>query len=75
MMARRAACLSCQRTVDSSPELAFFEDRGPGSDAAARRCATCSYEHVAGRPYPHAFAPCVDGMALDAWYCGCRGWE
>jgi hypothetical protein len=80
---RIAVCPHCKKTKPSSPELAFFEYRGPGSD----NCSKCGYKAVAhsnlyptnpvtGRANPvkdHNFDPA--GKETDVFYDGCFGWD
>ena len=47
---RLARCPYCKRTKPSSPDLAFFEYRGPGSDADLEHCAHCAYHRRAHDP-------------------------
>lgn len=68
----------------SSPDLAFFEYRGPNSRAATMTCK-CGYYKTAHerdesrvRPEPikctaGGFTP--RGPLEDFYYCGCRGWD
>lgn len=86
-LSERLARCHCGRTVDSSWSLAFFEYRGPNSQAAAKHCRHCGYYEVAHRyeasrvsPEPakqcadHTFEP-HGPYDYDIYYCGCRGWD
>lgn len=83
VLAGRQAKCSCGRTAPSSPELAFFEFRGPGSEAALEMCKHCPYNVRAHRPEVMAkndALKCTSFEAhgafeFDKYYCGCRGWE
>lgn len=82
--ARQARC-SCFKTRPTSEHerLAFFENRGPGSDFARITCRHCRYHDIAHTPQiqaknPHIcakFEPLAEGHEFDAYYCGCRGWD
>jgi len=68
----------------SSPDLAFFEYRGPGSRSAEDTCE-CGYyrgAHAfeASRVSPEPIKCSVGGFKArgdrgDLHYCGCRGWD
>lgn len=83
--ARLASC-TCGKVRESSPDLDFFQDRGPGTQD--NRCAACRFDRIAHeydprrvRPGPHpatvghAFSPMTEGYELDTFACGCRGWD
>lgn len=78
--ARQARCPSCKTERPSSPELPFFEYRGPGSSAATDACANCCYYDVAHEG-PRANSRICDSFVphgawdVDLFYCGCRGWD
>ncbi len=90
-MTERFARCFCGATEPSSngPHLAFFEDRGPGSEWAARHCTKCGYAvevHQAknrslleNRKEPHLKNVCDDFTPgphkYDSYYDGCRGWD
>lgn len=74
--------------IPSRWDLAFFEYRGPGSQAAVERCAHCSYYRVAHeRQAALGNRPSVveDGKCpgfephgpweTDLFYDGCWGWD
>lgn len=81
---RKAMCSPCKSLVDSSPMLAFFEYRGPGSKSATEGCGECGYHKVVHQPInpstgrpgitTHEFTPRGD-VGTDLFYCGCRGWD
>ena len=82
MSTRQARC-HCGKTRPSSPNLAFFEDRSPGTqDHRCRDCrkfvAAHEYAPRRVRPEPsenHPFVPMTAGYEFDSYYCGCRGWD
>ena len=47
---RLARCPYCKTTKPSSPDLAFFEFRGPGSSEAEEHCGHCGYHRMAHDP-------------------------
>lgn len=63
----------------SSPDLAFFEYRGPGSRWATEICQ-CGYTEAAHEK-PHITKHCKTGFTprgpapFDVHYCGCHGWD
>lgn len=84
-MTRQAKCTYCKEQRPSDPNLAFFEDRTEGSAWALNRCGICAYSPIAHQPEVaakrhlrgqtmHTFVQSV-GADLDAFYCGCRGWD
>jgi hypothetical protein len=80
---RKAVC-SCGAAADSSPSLAFFEYRGPGSKSATELCQDCGYHKIVHQPInpstgrpgitTHEFTPRGD-VGTDLFYCGCNGWD
>ena len=87
---RMARC-SCGRTVPSSPDLAFFEDCGPGSKVATGSCV-CGYYECAHDPAYMAKNVSSNRRTVveqgkcggfrargpledDRYYCGCWGWD
>ena len=86
-LAGRIAQCSCGRTqLSAAGGLAFFEYRGPGSEAAELHCvcgfhAIChadrpenaDFEHPERSVRDHAFT--ARGDRQDLYYCGCRGWD
>ena len=85
---RLARCPYCKTTAPSSPALAFFEYRGPGSHEATEVCRHCrhyrvAHEHNSNRVNPepgpqtrdHEFEADPKGRPEDGFYCGCRGWD
>lgn len=86
---RMATCPDCRREEPSSPNLAFFTYRGPGSEFA-RRCAHpivrngetyfCGLRgevaHQPGRTgFGHDFVEGNLPANTDSFYCGCKGWD
>lgn len=49
-MSERLARCVCRKTVPSSKDLAFFEDRGPGSEQGRTSCKNCGYHECAHDP-------------------------
>lgn len=79
----RVAQCGCGRTEPSNRDLAFFEFKGEGSDAALTHCKNCQYSQPAHTPEAMArntrlkctnFEP-LGAYEMDRFYCGCRGWE
>ena len=75
--------LRCECSAPSSPELPFFEYRGPGSRSAGEICV-CGYHQVAHdkkargekvTPYVCADFRPRGPAEFDAFYCGCHGWD
>lgn len=78
---RQARCPSCGRTQPSSPNLAFYEYRGAGSEYA-RQCKNCGIFEI-GHTRKQAglestacdnYEPNTQGKEYDLYYCGCQGW-
>lgn len=87
---RKATCCGARSTVPSSPSLAFFEYRGPGSPTATDRCVRCGYNRLThadvtptnpytGRPNDRhdceGFLANPNGAEEDLYYCGHSGWD
>lgn len=82
---RMAHCSQGCTPRPSSPDLAFFEFQGEGSQWATEKCGECGYYLVAhtpeimARPHmkripTHDFVP-AGPRDHDTYYCGCRGWD
>ena len=84
---RKARCSyyhNCKSEVDSQPDIAFFEDCGPGTYNAEQLCKNCGFHviaHKGGKNYRadhwsqcENFEPKGD-QGFDRYYCGCRGWD
>ena len=86
---RFAQCCGARSKMPSSPSLAFFEYRGPGSRCATERCVRCGYNRlthpdvVATNPFTgrandrdcKGFEANPDGDEFDLYYCGHSGWD
>jgi hypothetical protein len=87
----RLAKCGCGAKKPSSPSLAFFEFRGPGSRTANDTCK-CGYALAAHDPIEMArnvpsnrctvveLGKCKGfeprgAYEFDSFYCGCRGWD
>lgn len=81
----RTARCSCGRTRASSPDLEFFEYRGPGSPSATESCRCGFYKvaheydetRVSKQPIKcrvGGFSPRGD-IGTDLYYCGHGGWD
>jgi len=78
---RNARCI-CGKIAPSTDNLAFFKDRGPGSDYSRYICEKCGYNMSAHRRNLDknslictSFTPLESGHDYDSYYCGCRGWD
>lgn len=81
----RTARCSCGHERPSSPELPFFQYRGPGSRDQLTSCKHCRYAPEAHTRKAETgerhldrvcdnFEADPDGRQ-DTFYCGCRGWD
>jgi len=84
---RTAKCVYCTRTQPSDPGLAFFEYMGPHAQDRCDRCGYAMCTHALSMPdgmNPSVGRPChitdheftnAEGRTVDAYYCGCYGWD
>jgi hypothetical protein len=85
---RMATCCGARSTVPSSTSLAFFEYRGPGSDAATTHCRRCGFHKLTHadvtpmNPYTGRAndrnCPGFEAAGPDEhdhYYCGHSGWD